>query len=257
MLSKESMNLVRQIAVFVAAFATILFAILANVLPLNGVTTAELGAQFDVLFVPAPYASYVVWTVIYVGLAAYAIYQVRPAVRNDERLRSLDFPFLLSSVAIIEWLLLWHFQHTVAAAIVSLVALGAVVTIYRRLRTEWTTASMARRWFVHRPFSVYLGFMTIGAMANIGFKLEVVGWTGFGLSDATWFMLGVLFVLGVAGVVMRLRRDVAYLLTLMWAFIGIAVERAGEPIVSPVAWTATAILALMVALSVGPTNPEA
>jgi hypothetical protein len=39
------------------------------------------------------------------------------------------------------------------------------------------------------------------------------------------------------------RGDIAYLLVFVWAFIGIAVEHAGAPVVSIGAWVATAIVA--------------
>jgi benzodiazapine receptor len=255
MMPKESMNLLRQIGVLVAVIATIIVNVLANVLPFNGVTTGELAAQFDVLFVPAPYV-FAIWTVIYLGLAAYAVYQVQPSLRDDERLRSLDLPFLLGSVANMSWLLLWHFQFYMATFVVMLVLLGSLITIYRRLDPERATAPTERRWAVHHGFSLYLGWITIAAMANFGVVLDYVGWTGGALGETTWFTLGVLTVLGVAGFMAWLRTDVVYLLTLIWAFVGIGVERAEDPMVSTLAWTATAVLAVMVALSAIDRSPE-
>jgi hypothetical protein len=255
MMPKESMNLVRQIGVVVALIATIIVNILANVLPFNGVTTGELAAQFDVLFVPAPYV-FSIWTVIYVGLAIYAGYQAQPSLRNDRRLRSLDLPFLLSSVANMTWLFLWHFQFYMATLVVMLILLGSLITIYRRLDIERPTVSPARRWAVHHPFSAYLAWITIAAMANLGVVLDYMGFTGFGLGEATWFTLGVLTVMGVAGVMTWLRTDVVYLLVLMWGLIGIGVARADEPIVASLVWTATAILAVMVAMSAIQRSPD-
>jgi hypothetical protein len=163
---------------------------------------------------------------------------------------------LLSSVANIAWLLLWHCQFYMATLVVMLVLLGSLITIYRRLDIERPTVSPARRWAVHHPFSAYLGWITIAAMANFGVVLDYVGWTGLGLGEATWFTLGVLTVMGVAGVVAWLRADVVYLLVLMWSLIGIGVERAEEPIVSSLVWTATAIMAVMVALSAIQRSPD-
>ena len=255
MMPKESMNLLRQIGVVVAVIATIIVNMLANVLPFNGVTTGELAARFDVLFVPADYV-FSIWMLIYVGLAAYAIYQAQPSLRHDRRLRSLDFPFLLSSVANMSWLLLWHYQHYMATFVVMLVLAGSLITIYRRLDIERPTATPGRRWAVHHVFSAYLGWITIAAMANLGIVLEYLGWTGSGLGETTWFTLGVLTVLGIAGVMSWLRSDVVYLLTLVWALVGIGVERAADPMVSTLVWTATAVIAVMVALSAIRTPPD-
>jgi hypothetical protein len=258
MMPKESMNLVRQIGVVVAVIAMIVVNILANVLPFNGVTTGELAAQFDVLFVPAGYV-FSIWTVIYLGLVAYAIYQAQPSLRDDIRLRSLDLPFLLSSAANMSWLLLWHYQHYVATFVVMLVLVGSLITIYRRLDLERATAPVGRRWAVHHVFSAYLGWITIAAMANLGIVLDYVGWMGWGMGEASWFTLGVLTVMGIGGMMAWLRADVIYLLALMWGLIGIGVERATDPMISTVVWTATSVLAVMVALSAirrGPEEPD-
>ena len=53
-------------------------------------------------------------------------------------------------------------------------------------------------------------------------------------------MLAVAVVL--AWLVAITRRDVAYLLVLVWAFIGIASKHAGTPVVSNAAWIATALV---------------
>ena len=45
------------------------------------------------------------------------------------------------------------------------------------------------------------------------------------------------------------RWDVAYLLVLVWAFIGIAVKQAGTPLVSIGAWVATALVVGCIALA--------
>ena len=55
-------------------------------------------------------------------------------------------------------------------------------------------------------------------------------------------MLAVAVVL--AALMALTRRDVAYLLVLVWAFIGIASKHAGAPLVSISAWAATGLVAV-------------
>jgi hypothetical protein len=71
-------DIIRQILVFIAALTTIIFNILASTLPLNGLNTGEISDRFKIFFVPAGYV-FSIWGLIYVGLIAYAIYQVLPA----------------------------------------------------------------------------------------------------------------------------------------------------------------------------------
>ena len=99
----------RQILVLIAAFATIIFNILANALPLNGLNTGELSDRFQIFFVPAGYV-FSIWGLIYLGIIAYAIYQVLPAQKENPRLRSIGYLFILSCLANISWLFLWHYE---------------------------------------------------------------------------------------------------------------------------------------------------
>ncbi|MGC8827818.1 MAG: tryptophan-rich sensory protein, partial [Anaerolineae bacterium] len=102
-------DVVRQWLVAAAVLVTIIVNALANILPLNGITTGEISDQFQVYFVPAGYV-FSIWGLIYLGLVAFAIYQVLPAQRSNPRLRSMSWPFLVSCAANIAWLFLWHYQ---------------------------------------------------------------------------------------------------------------------------------------------------
>lgn len=251
----KQINLLRQIGVVVVVIATIVVNILSQALPFNGVTMAELTARFDVLMVPAGYAFYI-WWLIYAGLLAYAIYQAQPSLRDDARLRSLDRPFLLSSLANMTWLLLWHYQHYMATFVVMLVLVGSLVAIYRRLDVDRETAVPAKRWTVLHVFSLYLGWVTLAAIANLGTVLDYLGWTGWGLGESTWFMIGLLTIIAIAGLLTWLRRDLVFLLPLLWGVIGIGVERADQPMISTLAWVATAVLAVMVAMTAIEPTPD-
>jgi hypothetical protein len=46
----------------------------------------------------------------------------------------------------------------------------------------------------------------------------------------------------LAGVVTWTRGDIAYLLVLVWAFVGIAIKHAPTPLVANMAWVATALV---------------
>ncbi len=98
---------VRQILVVVAVLAMIAVNIMANALPINGQATGEISDRFDVYFVPAGYV-FSIWGLIYLGLLAYAVYQVLPAQAENPSLRNIGFLFVLSCVANIAWIFLWH-----------------------------------------------------------------------------------------------------------------------------------------------------
>ena len=92
-----------------AVVAVIAFNGLANALPLNGLNTGEITDRFDVYFVPAGYV-FSIWGLIYLGLILFAVYQALPAGQSNPRLAQLGFLFVLSCVANIVWLFLWHIE---------------------------------------------------------------------------------------------------------------------------------------------------
>ena len=105
---------VRQIIVVLTTIATIVVNGLANVLPLNGQGTGEISNRFDIYFVPAN-LTFSVWGVIYLGLAAFAVYQALPAQRENAVLLRVGWLFVLSSVANAGWLLLFQSELFVAS----------------------------------------------------------------------------------------------------------------------------------------------
>jgi hypothetical protein len=248
-MTNHQTNRLRQALVVIAVISTIVVNVLANVIPFNGVTTGEVAARYDVLFQPAAYV-FSIWWLIYLGLLAYAIYQARLPRRDDPQLRSLDLPVIVSSLANIAWIVVWHNGQITASFVIMLVLLGALLTIYGRLGQPALGKDPTRLWLVNRVFSVYLGWITVATFANLGVLLQESGWTGGALGRLPWFILGVVAVLIVAGLVAWFRADVAYLLVLVWAFVGIGVERGSDPVVSAIAWTATALLAALVLMSV-------
>ncbi len=238
----------RQIITVIGVLATIVVNGLANALPLNGQQTGEVSDRFPIYFVPAGYV-FAIWGVIYLGLLTYAVYQALPAQRENPRLRSIGGLFVLASVANIVWIFLWHYEAFPATMAAMLVLLVSLIAIYLRLGIGRSSVSRAETWLVRVPFSVYLGWITVATVANASQLLYSLGWNGGPISPQTWAAIMV-FVATVVGLLMTItRRDVGYLLVLVWAFIGIALKHAGTPLVSITAWVATGAVAVLVVWS--------
>jgi hypothetical protein len=235
----------RQVVVIVAALAMIVVNVLANALPINGQNTGEISDRFDIYFVPAGYV-FSIWGLIYIGIIAYLVYQTLPAQRNDARMEAIAGPFVFSSLANIVWIFLWHYNAFPATLIAMLALLASLIVIYLRLGTGRTRVNAVETWAVRVPFSVYLGWITVATIANVTQVLYFVGWNGFGLSPETWLVIMLAVAVVVAGLMAWTRRDVAYLLVLVWAFIGIALKHAAVPPVTTAAWVATAAVVVLV-----------
>ena len=243
-----SKNLLRQVINLLAVLATIIVNGLANALPLNGLDTGEISDRFTVYFVPAGYV-FSIWGLIYLGLIAYAVFQLLPSQRENPRLLRIGYLPALSALFNIVWLFLWHYEQFPLTLLAMFGLLLTLIAIYLRLDEGRSSVRGAERWCLYIPFSVYLGWVTVATVANVTSVLETAGWSGWGLSEAAWAAIMLLVAAGI-GVLMGLRRrDAAFLLVLVWAFVGIALKHAGTPGVAITAWIAALISAAMVVYS--------
>jgi hypothetical protein len=97
---------------------------------------------------------------------------------------------------------------------------------------------------VHVPFSIYLGWITVATIANATSLLDYLRWDGWGISPEAWAVIMLLAATAITALVSFTRGDVAYVLVIVWAFVGIAVKHPGTPSVSITAWVMAAVVAL-------------
>lgn len=237
-------DIVRQVLVIVAVVAMIAVNGLANALPINGQTTGEVSDRFSIYFVPAGYV-FSIWGLIYLAVAAFTIYQALPSQRENPRLRRIGYPVVVSCVANAAWILLFHYEQFALTLLAMLLLLACLLVIYLRLGTGRTAALTAETWLVRVPFSLYLGWITVATAANVSQLLEYLGWGGWGISEPAWAVILLVVATAIAGAVSLTRGDIAYMLVIIWAFIGIALRHAATPTVSITAWVMTAIAAVL------------
>jgi len=231
----------RQITNLVTVIIALTVNILASALPLNGKNTGEISDRFQVYFVPAGYV-FAIWGIIYIGWIAFVIYQFRTDQKESPRLRRLGYLFALSNLANAAWLFCWHYNQFGLSVLVMLTLLGLLIASYLRLNVNRESVTGTERWSVDIPFGVYLGWITVATVANISDWLFLVNWNGFGITAQVWAVI-MLAVASVLGLLMAFaRRDVGYLLVLIWAFVGIAVKQTPVPLVVTSAWVAAALM---------------
>lgn len=240
---------VRQILVLIAVIAVIAVNFLAVSLPLNGLDTGEISDRFEVYFVPAGYV-FSIWSLIYLGLIAYGIFQVLPAQKENPRLRSIGYLFVLSSLANITWLFLWHYEVFLFTPVAMLTLLISLIAIYLRLDVGRAEVSTAEKWSVHIPFSIYLGWISVATIANITQWLYYLGWNGLGIPPEVWAVIMLAAGVVISTLMSLTRGDIAYSLVLVWAYIGIAVKQAGTPLVAYSALIGVGLILLVLVIGV-------
>lgn len=236
-------DVIRQVVVAVCVLTTIVLNSLANILPFNNLTTGEISDRFQVYFVPAGYV-FSIWGLIYLLLIGFAVYQALPSQRTNPLLRRIGYLFVLSCVANVVWLFLWHYEQFVFTLIAMFALLLLLISIYLILGIGRRRVGIAALFLLHVPFSVYLGWITVAAVANVTSVLDYVKWDGWGISPEVWAVIMLVIAAAIASLVSITRGDIAYVAVIVWAFVGIAVKHSATPIVAIPASALAAVVAL-------------
>jgi benzodiazapine receptor len=220
----------RQVLNVLGTVVTLFFGFLANALPLNGQTQAEISARYPVLFTPAGYV-FSIWGLIYIGLIAFSVYQALPAQQENPVLRRIGYWYVASSVANAAWLLLWHYDLLVLSMVAMLGILVSLVVIYVRLGIGRVQAAPALRWCVHIPFSIYLAWVTVATVANVSVVLYATNWGGWGLAPEAWTVIMMLAAAAISILLNLSRPSLASTLVITWSLVGIAARHTSTPLI--------------------------
>jgi benzodiazapine receptor len=235
----------RQLVNVLATVLMIIVNVLATALPLNGQQTGAISDRFAIYFVPAGYV-FSIWGLIYLALIGFAVFQALPSQRENPRLRRAGYLYALSSALNIVWLFFWHYNFFPGTLVIMLGLLATLIAVYVRLGIGVTPVKTVEKWLVNVPFSIYLGWITVATIANASQLLFYLKWNGWGINPQLWAVIMIAAATVVALLMTLTRRDIAYLLVLVWALAGIGVKHLTAPAVSAAAWLATLLIVVMV-----------
>lgn len=201
----------------------------------------------DPPIVPAGYA-FIIWSLIYAGSLAYAIYQFRPSKAEQPLFRAIGFCTAAAFLGTCCWLIAARFGRLHLTVLCIFWMALALYLAFRRLQGASFTNS-AQYWFVVPPLSVFFGWASVAVFANTD--------SVFGISRLRWFSVtwwSVMLLCAAALLVLlvqrRTGRNAWYSGTVIWALIGIAVRNHFELRNAIVTWTALTIAGLLVLSSV-------
>lgn len=239
-----------QSANVVAVIAVLIMNTLSETLPLNGVTTAQISDSYPSLFTPPGYV-FSIWSVIYALAIVFMIYQARPNQRNEAYLTEIGFLYLISAIANMSWLLMFHYSYgnplLLAGCIVPIVVLLlTLLSIYQRLGIGERKASQNQKLAIHLSISVYLGWISLATIANVASALNALI---PGIPEPTQVLataLVVVIALVITVLMVWTRRDFAFGLVVIWASIGVALNRIAVPLIFTASIAAAVIIALLI-----------
>jgi translocator protein len=240
----------------VANVASVVLALAMNFLidliPVNGVNTAQVADSYPNLFTPPDYI-FAIWGIIYTLAVVFAIYQLRPQQRTAPYLSSISWLYLVSAFINTVWLIVFHYSYGVpslylASTVLLLLLLLDLLVIYRRLDVGGAVVPRGVKLGVHIPFSIYIGWISVASIAGIASAINAL-FPGISMGTQAMVTAAMLFVsLALATVVLWLRRDIVFSLVVLWAVSGISSKQASIPIIyySTLVVMGLAVLAILV-----------
>ena len=223
----------RAVLVLLATLGMIAFNALAATGYVNGVTPEIISNKYPTVLTPAGYA-FSIWSLIYLGMIAFSIYQLLPAcVARFRHVRTL---YIASCAFNCAWIYFWHREQL---EICLVLIVGLLVTLMLMLARLRIAASVGEALFTKAPFGIYAGWVTAASLVNFVIFLKSAG---VELSPGGWNAVGVgcIVIAAAAAVIVRISlKNYLYPIAISWAVTAIAVKQSGNtPIVFAAAFAA-------------------
>lgn len=170
---------------------TLAAALLLNALAGSGrlgeKSIGAVSAQYPTLLTPASYA-FAIWTPIYLLLIAFVGYQWVTYWRDRDHtlLKDTGGWFSLANVANGLWVIAWIREALGLSVVLIFLLLFSLIRLLIRLRLEVWDAPLRIILFVWWPICIYMGWLVLASITNVGVYLKSLGWEGGFLSPQTW-----------------------------------------------------------------------
>jgi hypothetical protein len=216
----------------------------------QGIADAAGGAFASNATVLAPAGvAFAIWSVIYLGLLAYAVWQFTPGQSAKPRHRAVGYGVAASAVLNAVWIacvLAWRIAESF---VIIVLLLGVLLVTFVRVSRIPGRGSVAEIVLIDGVIGLYLGWVTVAAAANLAAWLADIGIAGWAEAPGTPGVI-VLIVAGLIAVFTAWRGGRwAPAVATSWGLVWIAVGRWDEAPAAP-AVAATAIVLVVVMLAV-------
>lgn len=247
---RSSRDLLRQIVV-ISSVVFMLIAAAVGVGAFGGTRVQDLqdGAlDADATYLAPATQAFSIWSVIYIGLIVYAIWQALPGQRTNPRQRSMGWLIALTAVLNGLWLVVAQFSTlplTVLGIVVLLIALG--FTFRRAVVTRTPSDGFVDAVLIDGVTGLHLGWVTLATVANITAWLTRTVPESWGDSAEVWGVV-VLVVVALIGLAIAWFSGwrIAPALAIAWGLSWIAVGRlTDEPRSDAIGITAIIVAAVV------------
>lgn len=246
----KNLNLICYIAMIAVNF-------LSNALPIGIGNTGSISARYPSLFTPAP-MTFSIWGLIYLLMTYFIVYQYGILDGNafSTKFVQLIGPFfILSCLLNIGWLFSWHYDRILLSMGFMVGLLITLMLLTDRLspdyvlyRTAWRSIPQPAA-FCAGGFSLYLGWITAAAIANMNVLIVKLEWNRFGISESLWTVLVLIIGTLIALYYVFETNRPAAAAAIVWAYFGILVRhisRSGYNSRYPLIIAAAAVCSILI-----------
>jgi translocator protein len=227
---------IKQYLVVIATAGVIFINYLAGTGYINDKSPAYISDKYPTAITPSGYA-FTIWSLIYLGLAAFSIYQTLP--KNTDRFAKIRTLYIANCALNCLWIYLWHYEQIPASLAVMFALLATLIFINSNLRKDAPTIEF---WLVNVPFNIYFGWITVATILN--FTVALI-YLGVKTSDFLTTVISCILLIAATalGVIMRGKfENAAYPLTVAWALIAIGIKQSVQTMIVTVAALCVAVL---------------
>jgi hypothetical protein len=177
MVQAEKSDRVRRIVVALAVAGAVVAALTGSGLfGGTGIADAAGGAfaADATVLSPAGFA-FSIWSVIYLGLVAYAIWQLVPAQAAKPRHRAVGYGVAASALLNAVWIVCVLAWRIAESFVIIVILLGVLLVTFVRVCRTRDRRSVAEIVLIDGVIGLYLGWVTVAAAANLAAWLADVG----------------------------------------------------------------------------------
>ena len=244
-----SADRVRQVTVLIGAVVAIIGATVGSGAfggqPIAEAADGALSATATPLAPDTP--AFSIWSLIYLGLAVFAVVQALPRQGTDPRLRAVSWWVLASMLLNAAWIGVVQAGSVGGAAVVILVLLAVLSVIFVRL-VRMAHTGTATSVVTDVTVGLYLGWVSVASLANIAAFLAIADVGELGLGATAWsvVVLAAAAVLSVAYAVFGRVRPTVIIpigLAMAWGLTWIGLGRTNGPLLDSTVATAAFVAA--------------
>jgi hypothetical protein len=217
---------------------------LAGAGALSGESIGVVANRWQTLILPANW-TFGIWSLIYLGLAAFVVYQALPREGARQVAGRIGPLWLVTIVLNLAWITTFSFSQFGSALVVMVALFTALVVVFMRLDIGVTPVGWDERVLVQAPFCLYLGWIAVALIVNTAQYLSYLGWDGRPLGPVVWAVIMMVAATAVAALFNLLRGEWIISLVVTWALVGVGARYADLPVLAGATWTLAVLNVLL------------